>query len=54
MSILSTIDPVKRVETGLFRYEFVGENMISRTEVEDYQVRHYEPVEIESLLQQYA
>lgn len=27
--------------------------MISRTEVEDYHVRHYEPAEIEKLLEQH-
>src|SRR6202008_4305523 len=50
INILSRFDPITRVETGLFRYELWEENTISRTEVEDYHVRHYEPAEIEKLL----
>lgn len=54
MSILSQFDPVSRVDTGLFRYELWEANAISRTEVEEYQVRYYEPAEIESLLHQHG
>jgi SAM-dependent methyltransferase len=53
INILSRFDPMTHVETGLFRYELWEENLISRTEVEDYHVRHYEPAEIEKLLEQH-
>ena len=52
INILSRFDPISRVETGLFRYELWEENIILRTEVEDYYVRHYETEEIEKLLEQ--
>lgn len=54
LSILSRFDAVSRVETGLFRYDLWEKNTISQTEVEDYQVRHYEPVEIEQILNQHG
>ncbi len=54
INILSRFDSVTRVETGLFRYELWEDNIISRTEVEDYHVRHYEPAEIEKLLGQHG
>ncbi len=54
INILSRFDPITRVETGLFRYELWENNMISQTEVEDYHVRHYEPTEIEKLLEQHG
>lgn len=54
MSILSQFDAVSRVETGLFRYELWEANSIVLTEVEDYQVRHYEPAEIEGLLKRHG
>lgn len=50
INTLSLIDLVTQVETGIFRYELGEDNMISRTEVEDYNVRHYAPIEIEKLL----
>lgn len=53
LSILSRFDPMTQIETGLFRYELWEENRISRTEVEDYHVRHYEPAEIEKLLEKH-
>lgn len=53
INILSRFDPITRVETGLFRYELWEENAISRTEVEDYHVRHYEPAEIGKLLEEH-
>ncbi len=53
INILSRFDPISRVETGLFRYELWEGNTVSRTEVEDYHVRHYEPAEIEKLLEQH-
>ncbi len=54
INILSRFDSATRVETGLFRYELWEDNIISRTEVEDYHVRHYEPAEIEKLLGQHG
>lgn len=54
INILSRFDPISRVETGLFRYDLWEQNAISRTEVEDYHVRHYEPAEIENLLEQHG
>lgn len=54
MSVLSRFDVHSRIETGLFRYELWEGNAISRTEVEDYHVRHYEPREIERLLEQHG
>lgn len=53
INILSKFDPITRVETGLFRYELWEKNAISRIEVEDYHVRHYEPAEIEKFIEQY-
>ncbi len=50
INILSQFDPLTQVETGLFRYEQWEANRISRTQVEDYSVRHYAPDEIEHLL----
>lgn len=54
MSILSKFDSISCIETGLFRYELWEENKISRMEVEDFQVRHYEPNEIEQLLKNHG
>ncbi len=54
MSVLSRFDTISRIEMGLFRYELWEGNGISRTEVEDYHVRHYEPSEIERFLSQYG
>jgi len=54
MHVLSRFDPVSRVDDGLFRYELWETNGISKTEVEDYRVRYYEPVEIESLLHRHG
>jgi SAM-dependent methyltransferase len=54
LNVLSKFDPTSRVETGLFRYELWGKNAISRTEVEVYHVRYYEPVEIERYLKQHG
>lgn len=53
INILSRFDPTTRVETGLFRYELWEKNRISQIEVEDFHVRHYEPLEIEKLLKQH-
>ena len=53
INILSRFDPISQVEMGLFRYELWEENTISKTEVEDYCVRHYEPREIEKLIEQH-
>jgi SAM-dependent methyltransferase len=54
MSVLSRFDSISRIETGLFRYELWEENEISQIEVEDYHVRHYDPLEIERLLGQHG
>lgn len=54
LSILSQFDPVSRVDIGLFRYELWETNTISTTEVEEYKVRYYEPIEIENLLHQHG
>lgn len=54
MYVLSRFDPVSRVDEGLFRYELWEANGISKTEVEDYRVRYYEPAEMESLLQRHG
>lgn len=51
MHVLSRFDPASRIDEGLFRYELWESNDISKTEVEDYRVRYYEPAEMESLLQ---
>jgi hypothetical protein len=54
MHVLSRFDPVSRVDEGLFRYELWEANGISKTEVEDYRVRYYEPAEMESLLHRHG
>ena len=54
MHVLSRFDPVSRLDEGLFRYELWEANGISKTEVEDYLVRYYEPAEMESLLQRHG
>ncbi len=54
MNVLSKFDSISRIETGLFRYELWEGNKISRVEVEDYHVRHYESLEIERLLNQHG
>ncbi len=54
LNVMSQFDPESKVETGLFRYELWEKNAISRTEVEVYHVRHYEPVEIEQYLKQHG
>lgn len=53
LNVLSVFDSLSSIETGLFRYELWEENKISLIEVEDYHVRHYEPLEIEDLLTQH-
>lgn len=52
MNVLSQFDPSSRIETGLFRYELWEANAISRTEVEAFHLRLYEPREIDGLLEQ--
>jgi len=54
INTLSRFDTTSRVETVLCRYELWEENMISRTEVEDFRLRLYEPLEIEQLLEQHS
>lgn len=54
LNILSQFDRSIRVEKGLFRYELWENNAISKVEVENYQVRHYEPSEIEQILNQHG
>ena len=52
--ILSQFDQTSRIETALFRYELWEENTISRTEVESFHLKLYEPFEIEQLLEQHG
>ncbi len=54
MNVLSRYDAASKIETGLFRYELWEKNAISRTEVEEFQVRHYAAAEIELLLKQHG
>lgn len=54
LSILSRFDAATSVEMGLFRYELWEDNVVTQTEVEDYQVRHYTPAEIEKFLVQHG
>ena len=54
LNVLSQFDSTSRVETGLFRYELWEKNAISRTEVEIYHVRHYDPMEIEEILKKHG
>lgn len=54
LNVFSQFNDSTRVETGFFRYELWERNEISKTEVEVYHVRHYEPTEIEQLLRQHG
>jgi len=51
INTLSRFDSTTQIETILCRYELWEENAISRTEVEDFRLRLYEPKEIEQLLE---
>jgi len=51
--VLTQFDKISHIETGLFRYELWENNAISQTEVEDFTVRHYDPIEIEQLIEQH-
>src|SRR5262249_6983981 len=52
INTLSSFDELSRVETVLCRYELWEKNYITQTEVEDFRLRLYEPLEIEQLLAQ--
>lgn len=54
LNTLSQFDSTTRIETVLCRYELWEENVISCTEVEDFRLKLYEPLEIELLLEQYG
>ncbi len=54
LNVLSQFDQASRVETGFFRYELWEKNSISRTEVEVYHVRYYEPIEIGQYLERHG
>lgn len=54
LNVLSQFNSTTRVETGLFRYELWEQNSISKTEIEVYHVRHYEPNEIEQILEKHG
>lgn len=51
---LSRFDEISRIETALFRYELWEENKISKTEVESFHLKLYEPAEIEQLFEQHG
>jgi SAM-dependent methyltransferase len=50
LSALSQFDSSTKIETVLCRYELWEMNEISQIEVEEFPVKHYEPNEIEDLL----
>lgn len=52
INTLSCFDEFSHVETILCRYELWEKNHITRTEVEDFRLKLYEPSEIEQLLAQ--
>lgn len=54
INTLSQFDSATRIETVLCRYELWEENVISCTEVEDFRLRLYEPLEMELLLEQHG
>lgn len=54
INTLSQFDSTTQIETVLCRYELWEENVISCTEVEDFRLRLYEPLEMELLLEQYG
>lgn len=54
INTLSQFDSTTRIETVLCRYELWEDNVISCTEVEDFRLRLYEPLEIELLLEKYG
>ena len=54
MSSLTQWDVESRIETIFFRYELWEKNAILQTEVEEFRIRHYEPVEIETILAQHG
>jgi len=53
LNVLSEYNSISKVETGLFRYELWAKNTITHYEVEEYQVKYYEPKEIELLFKQH-
>ncbi len=53
-SSLCRFDPQSRIETILCRYELWEGNEVLLTEVEDLQLRLYEPAELEALLAQHG
>lgn len=54
LNVLSDYNPTTRIETGFFRYELWEQNAITKTEVEVFHVRHYEPFEMDTLLIQHG
>lgn len=54
LNTLSRFDPISQIETTLCRYELWEENKITRTEVEDFRLRLYDPLEIGRLLGQHG
>jgi SAM-dependent methyltransferase len=53
LSTISRFDAISRIEKVFCRYELWDGNTISRTDVEEFVLRLYEPVEIEQLLEQH-
>lgn len=54
LSTLNQFDAQTNIQTVLCRYELWENNAVTRTEVEDFRMRFYEPSEIEYLLQQHG
>jgi hypothetical protein len=52
INTLSCFDELSRIETILCRYELWEKNRITQTDVEDFRLKLYEPLEIEYLLAQ--
>ncbi len=50
INTLSCFNELSRIETILCRYEAWEKNHITQTEVEDFRLKLYEPLEIEQLL----
>lgn len=54
LNTCSQYDVVSRIETVLCRYELWENNVISRTEVEDFRLRLYKMSEIQQLLEKFG
>jgi len=54
LNTLTQFDPNTSIQTAICRYELWENNAITKIEVEDFQIKMYDPTEIEALLERHG